>query len=186
MFQTLLAEIHNALERESVPYMVIGGQAVLVHGEPRVTKDIDITLGVDVDQLPEIKRIAERLFLQSLEGFSDEQIRRSAVFPAVHEASGIRVDFIFSFTPYETQAIKRAISVKIGSAYVRVATAEDTIIHKLFAGRPRDLEDVKGIISRNKTYDKDYLKNWLSLFSSVAEKDLWKEFVTIEKALWHK
>ena len=27
--------------------MVIGGQAVLVHGQPRLTQDIDITLGVE-------------------------------------------------------------------------------------------------------------------------------------------
>lgn len=28
--------------------MIIGGQAVMVYGEPRLTKDIDITLGVDI------------------------------------------------------------------------------------------------------------------------------------------
>lgn len=166
--------------------MVIGGQAVLVHGEPRVTKDIDITLGVDVDRLTDIKRLAKSISLEPLEGISDEQVQRSAVFPAVHEASGIRVDFIFSFTPYEIEAIKRALTINVGSGYVRVATIEDTIIHKMFAGRPRDLEDVRGIVAKRQPYDKEYLRNWLSLFSSVAEKDLWKEFVTIEKALWRK
>ena len=30
--------------------MVIGGQAVLLHGQPRATLDIDITLGVDVSE----------------------------------------------------------------------------------------------------------------------------------------
>lgn len=40
------------MDEAGVPYMVIGGQAVLIYGEPRLTKDIDITLGVDVDGLP--------------------------------------------------------------------------------------------------------------------------------------
>ena len=31
--------------------MLIGGQAVLLYGEPRLTRDIDITLGVDVDKI---------------------------------------------------------------------------------------------------------------------------------------
>jgi hypothetical protein len=31
--------------------MVTGGQAVLLYGEPRLTKDIDVTLGVDTDHL---------------------------------------------------------------------------------------------------------------------------------------
>lgn len=34
--------------------MVIGGQAVLVHGEPRLTEDIDITLGVDIARVNDI------------------------------------------------------------------------------------------------------------------------------------
>ena len=46
MFQALLARLALELEARSLPYMVIGGQAVLVHGEPRLTRDIDITLGV--------------------------------------------------------------------------------------------------------------------------------------------
>jgi hypothetical protein len=32
--------------------MVIGGQAVLLYAEPRLTRDIDITLGLSVNRLP--------------------------------------------------------------------------------------------------------------------------------------
>jgi hypothetical protein len=35
--------------------MVIGGQAVLLYGEPRLTKDIDITLGEGIESLEKIK-----------------------------------------------------------------------------------------------------------------------------------
>jgi len=35
--------------------MVIGGQAVLLYGEPRLTKDIDITLGKGIESLEKIK-----------------------------------------------------------------------------------------------------------------------------------
>ena len=54
MFESLLERIATALDAEAIPYMVIGGQAVLVHGEPRLTRDIDITLGVDIDQLGQV------------------------------------------------------------------------------------------------------------------------------------
>ena len=50
MFQKLLTKIANELERLRLPYMVIGGQAILLYGELRLTKDIDITLGVGVEQ----------------------------------------------------------------------------------------------------------------------------------------
>ena len=46
MFEEILAALSRVLQKRSIPYMVIGGQAVLLYGEPRVTRDIDITLGV--------------------------------------------------------------------------------------------------------------------------------------------
>ena len=52
MFQSLLARLVLELEARGLPYMVIGGQAVLVHGEPRLTRDIDITLGVSNKLIP--------------------------------------------------------------------------------------------------------------------------------------
>ena len=51
MFQKLLKKVSRALKKASVPYMVIGGQAVLVYGEPRLTRDIDITVGIGIDGL---------------------------------------------------------------------------------------------------------------------------------------
>jgi len=35
------------------------------------------------------------------------------VLPSLDESTGIRVDFIFSFTTYESQAISRANKIKI-------------------------------------------------------------------------
>jgi hypothetical protein len=51
MFEELLARLASHLSRHNLPYMVTGGQAVLLYGEPRLTKDIDVTLGVDTDHL---------------------------------------------------------------------------------------------------------------------------------------
>jgi hypothetical protein len=39
--------------------MVIGGQVVLLYGEPRLTRNIDITLGIDVNELEKVKRVIQ-------------------------------------------------------------------------------------------------------------------------------
>ena len=57
MVRDLIERLARALERAGLPYMVIGGQAVLLYGEPRVTKDVDITLGVGPEQLPVLKPV---------------------------------------------------------------------------------------------------------------------------------
>ena len=42
MFETLLKKIGEGCEARHIPYMITGGQAVLIYGEPRLTKDIDV------------------------------------------------------------------------------------------------------------------------------------------------
>ena len=65
----------------------------------------------------------------------------------------------------------RAVTQPVGGQPVRFATAEDLILHKLFAGRPRDLEDVRGVLARKGgTLDRAYLRHWAREFSALEEK----------------
>ncbi len=177
MFEAVLASVARAFKAASVPYMVIGGQAVLLHGEPRLTKDIDITLGVDIDSLELIKQAAVSAGLKILPEDEQSFVRDTHVLPTVEPGTGIRVDLVFSSTPYERQAIGRAISVQIGGEEVMFASAEDVIIHKIFAGRPRDLEDVRSILLRKPDIDSGYIRRWLAEFDrTVPERDFVKTF----------
>jgi predicted nucleotidyltransferase len=161
--------------------MIIGAQAVLIHGRPRFTGDIDITLGIDTDESKKIFTIAKELSLKPMKGMTTNFVRRNALLSVEDKRTKIVVDFIFSFLPYERQAIKRAKRITLGKTKVRFATAEDTIIHKMFAGRALDIEDVKGIITHTKKLNKKYLKQWLKEFSIVAGRDLVQEYSALEK-----
>ena len=66
MFQRLLGKIAKALSTANVPYMVIGGQAVLLCGEPRLTKDIDLTVGVGLESLTKIRNLLQECHLTPL------------------------------------------------------------------------------------------------------------------------
>ncbi len=172
MFQNLLKKIASELNNLRIPYMVIGGQAVLLYGEPRLTRDIDITLGVGTGGLEDIKgavkRLALRILVKDAEGF----VQKTMVLPVMDDETGIRADFIFSFSPYERQAIKRAIGVKFADATVMFASLEDVVIHKVIAGRPRDIEDVRSILLKNPGYGKKYIREWLSEFDKSLHEDL--------------
>jgi predicted nucleotidyltransferase len=167
-FGALLARITRALEARGVPFMLIGGQAVLLHGEPRLTQDVDITLGVGPRHLGEVLDVCVELGLDPLPEDVEGFVSRTFVLPARDPASGIRVDLIFSTTPYEAEAIARAVRVSVAGAHVPFSTAEDLIVHKLFAGRPRDLEDVAGVIRRKgPDLDWGYLAEWVERFSDI-------------------
>jgi hypothetical protein len=92
------------------------------------------------------------------------------VLPALDEATGIRVDFIFSFTPYESQAIQRAKKVRILNQEVCFAAVEDLIIHKIFAGRARDIEDVQMVILKNSVKDNPYIEKCLKTFDASSDE----------------
>ncbi len=158
MFEEILAKIGASFKNHEIPYMIIGGQAVLFYGEPRLTRDIDITLGLGIEHIAEILTIVQELSLRPIPEDIESFVKQTMVLPSLDEATGIRVDFIFSFTPYETEAIKRAKKIEILNQEVCFASPEDVIIHKIFAGRPRDLEDVRTILLKNPEMDMQYIK----------------------------
>lgn len=170
MFEEILARLAAALRRHDIPAMVIGGQAVLLYGEPRLTRDIDVTLGVGADRLPTILALLGEIPLRPLPESPEAFVGETLVLPALHEATGVRVDLVFSFTPFELQAIARARTVVLAGEEVRFATAEDVIIHKIFAGRPRDLEDVASILRNQPGLDRAYIRGWLAEFDAGAEE----------------
>jgi len=181
MFEKILSSIGVSLKKRDIPYMIIGGQAVLLYGEPRLTRDIDITLGVNVDHLDELLAVVQELALKPLPKDLKSFVRQTMVLPALDETTGIRVDFIFSATPYETEAIKRAKKIKIMDREVNFASPEDLIIHKIFAGRPRDIEDVRTVLLKNPDIDVRYVRKWLKEFDLFSEK---KEFLkTFEEVI---
>jgi hypothetical protein len=79
------------------------------------------------------------------------------------------VDFIFSFSAYEHQAIQNAKKVKIGTQYIIFASLEDVIIFKIIAGRPRDLEDIRSVILKNPEFNLNYIEKWLAEFDASLE-----------------
>jgi predicted nucleotidyltransferase len=170
MFDKTLSKIGKSLKKHDLPYIIIGGQAVLLYGEPRLTRDIDITLGVSIDLLETLLSVIKELSLKPLPEDIEKFVRQTMVLPALDEATGIRVDFIFSFTPYETEAIKRAKRVTILDQKVNFASPEDLIIHKIFSGRPRDIEDVRTVIVKNPDIDKQYIRRWLKEFDNSSEE----------------
>ncbi len=182
MFREILSKIGSCLQRHNLPYMIIGGQAVLLYGEPRLTKDIDITLGVNTDQLDVVTGIVSELGLKPIPENMEQFVKQTMVLPALDEPSGVRVDFIFSFTPYEEQAIKRARKILILKQEVSFASPEDVIIHKIFAGRPRDIEDARSIILKNPNIDIKYIRKWLSEFDASSDKKgFWEIFENLVK-----
>lgn len=170
MFEEILSKIGASLKKHNIPYMIIGGQAVLLYGEPRLTRDIDLTLGVNTEYVDELLKVIRELSLKPIPENIKLFVQQTMVLPALEETTGIRVDFIFSFTTYEIEAIKKARKITIIGQEVCFASPE-----------ARDIEDVRSIILKNLDIDTQYIRRWLKEFDKSSDK---KDFLkTFEEVL---
>ena len=97
MFEPLLEKIGQTFDEAGLLYMIIGGQAVLFYAEPRLTRDIDVTLGANLEKLRQVLELVEQIPLRPLvepETFT----KQTMVLPCQDPETGIRVDFAFSFS----------------------------------------------------------------------------------------
>lgn len=171
-FDRLLAAVSRELRVRDLPHMFIGGQAVLLHGAPRLTQDIDVSLNVGPEEFAIVKDACDALGLESLVTDPAEFARETFVLPVRSEPGGIRVDFIFSNTEYERLAVGRADAVPLSGENVPFATAEDLVLLKLFAGRARDIDDVRSVIDRQgERLDWTYLERWAREFAEIPGRE---------------
>jgi len=166
MLSELIVKLALTLEAEKIDYMLIGGQAMLAYREPRLTKDIDITVDLDPKELPRLISVLKKAGIKILSKEPERFVERTMVLPCISAKAGFRVDIIFANSQYEAQALRRARKIKVGRTPVKFASLEDIIILKMFAARPRDIEDVKKLVSKKSKLDLDYIREWLSQIDS--------------------
>jgi fido (protein-threonine AMPylation protein) len=73
------------------------------------------------------------------------------------------------------------MDIKLGGTIVKFASLEDVIIHKIFSGRPRDLEDIKSILVKNPKYNSHYVSRWLKEFDRSLDENFLETFRRTEE-----
>jgi len=139
-------ELQQFCERRDWRFCFIGGLAVQRWGEPRMTRDADLTLLTGFG--------AEETFvdplLDAFEGRRDDArdfALRHRVLLARH-TSGTPLDIALGGLPYEEDTVRRSSLWDIGGDRIRTCSAEDLVIHKAFAGRDQDWLDIRGVLIR--------------------------------------
>jgi predicted nucleotidyltransferase len=167
-FAGLISRIARELRFRQLDCIIIGGQAVLLHGRLRATEDIDILVGTDPSGLAGMLEVCAELHLAVLADDVEAFVQQSFVLPVADEATGIRVDFIFSSTRFERHALERAEMVKLEGVAVPFASAEDLIVLKLIAGRAVDLQDAEAVVRRKGSgIDWPYVTQWVNRFAQI-------------------
>jgi hypothetical protein len=147
----------------------MGGLAVQYWGEPRLTRDVDVTAAVPLDGTEDFVRLIMSHFVSRVE--DAVSFARQTRMILVKASNGCEIDISMSIPDYEDEVIRRAIDYELEQGKrVQLCSAEDLIIHKAVAGRPRDIEDIEGIVYRQgNSLDVEYIRLWLREFAAALE-----------------
>lgn len=156
------------MTHERIAGTIVGAVAVAIRGEPRNTDDVDAVI-VDAMSWERILESAARYgFVPRIDDALDFAAR-SRVLLLRHEPSGVDVDVSLGGLPFEREMIERSTLVNVGPLQLRILSAEDLVIMKALAGRPKDIADIDGILTMNRNLDLDRIRHHLREFSSVLE-----------------
>ena len=125
-------------------WYVFGAQAVIAYGVPRLSADVDVTLELVPDEPERFVRDMEAAGF-ALRVDDPDFVRRTRVMPFVHLATAMPLDVVLAGSGLEEEFLDRARAVDVGGTKVPLIDPEDLIIAKVLAGRPKDLEDARGL-----------------------------------------
>jgi hypothetical protein len=170
----LLAALAAAFSELRAPWYLFGAQAAMVWGRPRLTADIDVTVRLDPEDPERLVRTLEARGFSLRAGDAEEFIHRTRVFPFLHVPSGLPLDLVLAGPGLEDLFLSRARPVTMGGIVVPVISPEDLIATKILAGRPKDIEDVRGILrERRSDLDIELVRSTLALLEeALTQSDL--------------
>ncbi|MEQ1898073.1 MAG: nucleotidyl transferase AbiEii/AbiGii toxin family protein [Vicinamibacterales bacterium] len=125
----------------------IGGLSVQRWGEPRETIDADLTLLTGFGD--------EDRFIAALAARFEPRIDQAAAFAKANRVlllkapSGVGLDVALGGLPFEASVVARATPFSFPlDVTLRTCSAEDLLVLKAFADRPKDWVDIEGVLLR--------------------------------------
>src|SRR5437762_1924627 len=140
-------EVQHFCQQRRWPFCFIGGVAVQRWGEPRLTQDVDLTLLTGFgDEAKFVDPLLEQFNPRRSDAREFALSRRVLL---ARTRSGVDVDVALGAFPFEERSVQRASSWSWAEGQsLLICSAEDLVVHKVFAGRDLDWGDVERVLIR--------------------------------------
>lgn len=165
-----LEALTAALEATAVPWMVIGGIAVISHGVRRMTTDIDAVVRGDAISLEALLRAFAKFDIkpriQGAKAFAQENL----VLLLRHQRTGVDLDISLAWTAFEHEALAARIRPRHGSITFPMARVDDLVVYKTLAARPKDIDDAAALLLLHAEVDVRRIRQRLTELAAMAEQ----------------
>lgn len=167
----------HPLERAGVAYMITGGVAAVIYGDPRFTRDVDVVLELGAAEIPALVGVfdAEEFYLPLEESLAEEVLRpEGGHFNVIHHETALRADvYLAGEVPLHRWALDRVLRLPLSGGTISVAPIEYVIIRKLEYFRDsrsdRHLRDISMMLRLSgDTVDTASLREWCTRLDLTA------------------
>jgi hypothetical protein len=159
----LVGETVAALDRSSIPYMISGSFALSAYTVPRMTRDIDIVIDIQLEDVEKfIPLFKDNFYLNP--NTVKEEIQRRGMFNVIDNRSGYKIDFVVKKnSPFRRLEFQRRIEKVVLGIKGWYVSLEDLILSKLIwieIQSDRQIQDIRDLLESNHV-DIEYLKKWI-------------------------
>ena len=123
------------LEGTGLPYMITGGVASVIYGDPRFTRDVDVVLEMRVANIPLLVKAfqGDDYYLPPLAVLEEEAARSPAGhFNVIHRDTALRADiYVAGDDPLHGWAFQHRQRIRFEAVEIWVAPLEYVVLRKL-------------------------------------------------------
>ena len=147
-----LVRVTGALASARVPYGLVGGYAVALHGAVRGTMDIDLVIRLEEAQFVRTERALRSIGLEprlpvtarEVFRFREEYIRNRSLIAWSFANPSVPSELVDVVLTHDLASLKTE-TIRVESRRIRVVAVDDLIAIKLQSDRPQDREDVRAL-----------------------------------------
>ena len=147
-------------------FAIVDCLAVRAHSIPRPTNDVDLTIALSRENLPgwfdKLERIGVAVpeayrsgWVDSVGGMSIVKLKTY-----LNTDQSVDIDVFLAESEFQSSILVRKVQVDVEGRLIWLVTAEDLILLKLIASRPRDMIDISDILFVQGALDEGYMRKW--------------------------
>lgn len=161
----LIKLVASRLEKAGIPYMLTGSAALDFYAQPRMTRDIDLVIDLDLSTARKLYELFSADFYLE-ESAINQAIEQHSMFNAIHQKWIIKVDFIIrKDLEYRKVEFDRRQKFELdGGIKIFAVSPEDLILSKLEWAKDTNSEvqkrDIHSLLELVPNLDYDYLNKW--------------------------
>lgn len=171
----IVRDVSRRLESLGIAYMLTGSMAMNYYAEPRMARDVDVVIALDLMDVHPFVEEFERDYYVSLDDVASS-VTKTTFFSVVHNDSIVKVDFgILKRAPYRKAEFERRQCLVMNGFSTWVTTKEDLIISKLYLANDSksdiQFRDIQNLVQSR--CDIEYIDQWTN---ELGLGKLWNRF----------